>query len=148
MKIIRDHRSREKQVLDIQQLQIIGMYEKLLNEKNIYRYLNTLGSRGYMTCFEKRDDKVVFTGLQNRDSFSSEAAFFQKAPLDIMYEDKVIFFCKKLLTAWHKKEGIKYETRKSTDLGQTVSSELTHEQRGVLTKILKMENKRKRLMKR
>lgn len=118
-------------VLDIYQFQIVSLYNKAINIPNIRQmiYFLCMG-KGYMSCINKQDGKF-FVHL-NEVAVQGE------------YQNLVIFFAKKLLRAYHERKVIElapygqwWKVYATFDC-----SSLSHEERGILTKILKQENKR------
>ncbi len=129
---------KEQNVLDIYQIQIISMYDKLINDKNISQYLYALQFRGYVTGIIRIQGKMQFTIGENQNANSA-------------YKWGLIFFVKKLLTDWHanrrcyRPASLRYSvkgSKRSRRKEGYVYTNLTKQQRGVLTKILKIENKR------
>ncbi len=134
--------SAEQQIadLDVYQLQVIALYEKLLNEDGIYDFLFGFARSGYMTFLEKKDNKIKFYGLTKETLERIKHRGIDpwgRSPIQSLYEDAVVGFCRKMLTHWHKKEPL------VDGWGKKYFIELSHQQRGMLTKILKIENKRK-----
>ncbi|MDB5188647.1 MAG: hypothetical protein JWM92_245 [Candidatus Nomurabacteria bacterium] len=133
--------------LDICQFQMISMYEQLANEENIYDYMVALArNRGYSICFEPDNGKLRFTGCSPQ--YGGRCII---PTINDQFEVYVIECVKKMLTDWHNQTQYRVPPFCSLIEGREYSSisiQLTKRQRGILTKILKTENKRKELLKR
>ncbi len=108
--------------LDICQFQMISMYEQLANEENIYA-----------GCSPQYGGRCIIPTINDQ------------------FDVYVIDCVKKMLTDWHNQTQYRVPAFCSLIEGREYSSisiQLTKRQRGMLTKILKTENKRKELLKR
>lgn len=139
----------EQNVLDIYQYQVIGLYNKLLNEKNVLDYLLYLNSQGYSLPIENEDDVITFIGC-SYDYMNQYKHAYRHTEIHYMFDTYVIGYCKKLLKAWHDRKMPKiYWDRETKTLveGSKSKINLSKAQRGLLTKILKIENKRQKNLK-
>lgn len=144
IEIIHQHlQSVEQSVLDIYQLKIISMYEELANEKNIFEYLFALNTNGYLLGLEIKEEKVRFRAC-DPELISRNYGW----TIEGQFQGGLIFFVRKLLTDWHA--GVSYQKKQwSSSFGienkdfSFVRIRLTRRQRGILTKILKLEKKRR-----
>lgn len=130
------------QVLDIYQFQILDMYNKALNIDNIRNLLIfTCGSKGLLSYLSEKENSF-FVSL---GKYKNNSNHLRKENIQSDYNDAVIYLVKKMLTAYHKKEKLKigfwFDEQKSFD-----PQCLTKKELGILTKILKLENKRLRRM--
>lgn len=124
--IIDHHRYDEKIVLDtldIYQVQIIELYQDALNISNIKNLLETLLA-----------NKGVLTSRFLNPVFKDKGAQWDY----IMIIDMV----KKMLKAYHQKKPIEVLDIYRNRQGYFDPQDLTKKERGILTKILKGENKR------
>ena len=146
--IINPLSGKEMQVLDIQQLQILTMFDKLLNDDNVLKFLGALSSRGYIITIDEKDGKYRFIGCDDAYKKKRFEDFGMNIDIHSQFEYGVILICKRLLTFWHLDRSIRIEPRyrglKEIRAEEIVYTGLTRKQRGVLTKILKIENKRKK----
>ena len=125
---------KEQVALDIFQLQMIHMYEELINQQNVLEYLLTIARQhGYMVGIQKTESGRFRFSACDSDVISRICM----GTVNGQFET-ISFFVKKMLTQWHKRNNLLQVT-------DHVTIELTKQQRGVLQKILKMEKKRKRL---
>ncbi len=144
---------KEQQVLDIQQLHILNLYDKIIKSKNVSQFLFAFGTNGYMTYIERKNGVLVFTGCNDNviQRLKEQKVWTgTKDMLPFMYDQYVIEYTKMLLTAWHKKEGVminNYWPKIRPVKQEMVYLELTKQERGILTQILRIENKRKALLK-
>lgn len=142
-------RIRTKQnALYAEQFKIITMYEQLAAAENIYDYLWALvRNHGYATCFEKNEAGTLrFTGC-DPEYGGGPFTHTMQDQFDIYLVD----MAKKMLTDWHAKKEYRVPPYCSLIDGKeysTIGIDLNKQQRGVLTKILRIENKRKQLLKR
>lgn len=142
IEIIHQHlQPAEQNVLDIYQLQMISMYEEVANGKNVFEHLQILNANGYVLFFEQQNGNLRFTGCD-----SKYHGFNGNQNIHEQFEWNLILMVKSLLKDWHTKR--LYEKNGGrfwqTNDPEMVSIMLTRKQRGVLTKILKIENKRKK----
>lgn len=144
---------KEQQVLDIQQLHILNLYDKIIKSKSDSQFLFALGTNGYMTYIERKNGVLVFTGCNDNviQRLKEQKVWAgTKDMLPFMYDQYVIEYAKMLLTAWHKKAGVmrnNYWPKIRSVKQEMVYLELTKQERGILTQILRIENKRKALLK-
>lgn len=139
----------EQNVLDIYQYQALGLYNKLLKEKNILDYLWYLNSQGYSLPIEKEGDVVTFIGC-SYDYMNQYKHAYRHTEIHYMFDTYVIGYCKKMLKAWHDRNiATIYWDRETRTLVEGSKSKITLSkvQRGILTKILKIENKRQKNLK-
>lgn len=139
----------EQNVLDIYQYQALGLYNELLKEKNILDYLWYLNSQGYSLPIEKKDGVVTFIGC-SYDYMNQYKHAYRHTEIHYMFDTYVIGYCKKMLKAWHDRNmTTTYWDRETRTLVEGSKSKITLSkvQRGILTKILKIENKRQKNLK-
>ncbi len=120
----------QRNTIDLYQIQVINLYTEAINIPRIKEMIDFIcRDKGYMSGI-KQDEANYFVQLG--------------PSVQCSYQDLVIGFAKKLLRYYH--EG---KTIKITPWGRPFEKPVTfdcrslsHEERGMLTKILKMENKR------
>lgn len=125
----------EQNMLDIYQIEIISMFNKLLNQEDILDFLNYLNSEGYSLPIENRDNAFIFIGC-DKDYMNKYKHAYRHTEIHYMFDIYVIGYCKKMLTAWH--------TQNTAAPRFSWKIKLSKTQRGILTKILKIENKRQK----
>lgn len=129
--------------LDIYQLQIIDSYNKALNIKNIRTLLHFIcRSRGYSPYLSKTDD-VFHVSLNKYDKYLAEN--IQENSQE-KYNSAVISMVKRMLTTYHKKKPININHKWWETPVEFDPSILTKKELGILTRILKKENKRLELL--
>lgn len=121
------------QVLDIYQIKIIDLYKKAININNIRNLLMFIcQSKGYSSYISETEGS--FSVLIDKNQHPKES-------IQCNYNYAVIYPVKRILTAYHKKEVLKIgfwpKEQESFD-----PQRLTKKELGILTKILKLENKR------
>ena len=124
----------EEDVLDIHQIQIIRMYDEALNMPNIRSLIFHLRrSRALLTYIERNGQNFYFSmrGIKNFQSH---------------YNWCLVFIVKKILQAYHKKEVIKISWIYGKNNPGFDTKKLTKKERGILTMILKEENRRLKRM--
>ncbi len=142
----------EENVLDIFQIQIISMFDELVNEPDIWKYFQTIAySEGYcFPFFKDTNGKKKFIGC-TPEYVNKHKNPFGENPWQFNFKWDVIFHCKRILTRWHNKHIMRpghwdNERRKRIDDEQYILK-LSKKQRGILTKILKAEKHRQKLLK-
>jgi hypothetical protein len=132
---------KEIDVLDIYQYQNISRFENFLNLENGKKFLRGFQFLGYLIPVETVEGKLKFS-KPNSWGFNST------------YNNALILIAKRFLTFYHLKRTIRVEGTPywSKEDGCIIvnsfdidCSLLTTIEKGLLTKILKVENKRKKL---
>lgn len=137
--------SEEDRTLDIFQLKIIDLWEGLLNEINIMDYLISLANeKGYCLWTEKKDNKFYFIGCRKE-----YLGFNGNQNIHEQFEWNLILVVKRILTDFHQKNGypknrMEWGAIRNEEDKEFIYTDLTKKQRGILTKILKINNKRLR----
>lgn len=145
--IFQSSQAQEMRALDIYQHEILSLYEKLINEENIAKYLQAAGSQGYMLGIEFKNDK--YRAYAFDDEVLKRIAGWDQGmvSMNTIFNGAVIFWCKKLLRDWHNNDFKCQKATKKTWLpGEPVYTNLTHKQRGLITKILKMHYRHKKFV--
>ena len=142
--------TEEKHVLDVYQQQIIGKFESLALEENIYKYLSLRNRNGNSFWIEYKNGKARFTGCD-----PDNLGFNGLQSIHEQYEWYVIDMVKQMLDDWHTKKQYATGIRRygwryllcTCEHHPTTGIELNKKQRGTLTAMLKMEKRRKGLYK-
>ena len=125
-------------VLSISQFEIINLYNQALNIENIRNLLIFMCRSKGMLPYLEEDNSSFFVSL---DRYKKNCPSHVKENIQADYNNAVIYLVKRMLTAYHKKKLLKigfwFEKQKSFD-----PQCLTRKELGILTKILKLENKR------
>lgn len=117
--------------LDLHQVKIVNLYNQAINIPKIRQII-------YFLC----NDKGYYSGIkrEGRNFFLD----LTESSIQTEYQDRLIFFVKKILRAYHE-----HRILEITPFGQWWKVQATfdcrtlaHKERGILTKILKQENKR------
>lgn len=117
--------------LDIYQIRIINLYHEAINIPRIRQMIHFICyGKGYASKIKKQHGKFYVQ--------------FEHDSAGRGYQSYIIFMVKKIIEYYHKKEVIKlYPLGQWWKVHATFDcSTLSHEERGLLTKILKEENKR------
>ena len=161
--VISSEINSESNALTIEEVKCIEMYEELVNMPNILEYLLLQARLGYLIGLEKPEgqEKYIFYSV-NVNWYKTHWPDGTHLPnLRIEFKYGLVFFCKKMLTDWHKKNKIHvqaqekykreetspgiYQYRKVEIPAKEIVLQLDRKQRGMITKILKIYNKEKRV---
>ena len=146
---IMHQQSQQEQVLDIDQHQIIGLYEKLLNDDDFWKLFSVvLYDEGCVGGVKEIDGKRKFVAC-DPDVIKNRQAFPFPVNVHTEFEWVLILLCKKMLTYHHERKVVvvcEFGKAYSPD-NEQVPIVLARKHLGILTKILKMENKRKAFLK-
>ena len=132
---------KEVDILDIYQHQNISRFDNFLNSENGEKFLRSFRSLGYLIPVQTVNGKLKFS-IPNSWGFNST------------YDDALILIVRRFLTFYHLKrtiviEGTTYWSKEDSCIIHNSihidCSLLTKKEKGILTKILKVENKRKKL---
>ena len=126
-------------VLDIYQFEIVGLYNEVLNNKKLRTLLYFIcRSKGYSPYLGKENGSFN-VDLNKYDQYD---ATNRKDNLQLKYHDAIIHFVKKMLTVYHKKEILRSNSWYEKKSIEFDTQTLNKRERGLLTKILRKENKR------
>lgn len=129
--VSQDLKNTNINALDIYQVEIVNIYNQAINIAKIRQTIYFLcRDKGYCSNIERKGSNFFLS--------------FTQLSLQCIYQDRLIFMVKQILRAYHERKVLKlsesgrwWEVHATIDCGL-----LSHNERGILTKILKQENKR------
>lgn len=125
--------------LDIYQFEIIELYNEALNMLNIRTFLHFICRSRGLSGYLSKINGFFHVSLNKYDKYHADNI---KENMQEKYNSAVIHLVKKMLTAYHKKKPININHKWWETPIEFDPNILTRKELGMLTKILRAENKR------